>query len=944
MPEPTPTPRPSRFLGGGGATPTRTPQPIELSDLERLFREGRISESEFRRRLEQDYHYRPADIDLIIQSTLATPTRTPTPTATPRPNQGASLSNLVVRVLAGHLTRDEAIGELVAQGKSQAVAESEFDKSYNVPSRGERMEAETLRAQGTPTGTMPTPAVSIPTATATPTATPTAGRAGAESTSYDPTNPTSPFFDPSLGASRGITAPSLGGGAGLLPGSQTGTTTASKPRTYSASVERWRPLVEQYFPAELVDKALYVINYESGGNPLASGDGGMSIGLFQIQSDERFAGRPTKEQLADPEFNIKDAAQALGAASGKWADWGEGTSYEGKPFGALGNHPYDSITASKGGAVPPPPRDAIDMWIDANAKGWQKGQISKVGDDHWMEVTGPKGERSFVKLNPTFYPDGRFFEWVPSAAESQRRPTLPIGGATDKTRQFYDFLGGQKAPRDESGAIDRAAAIKEFGYLPDTSGRAGQIPPLGSSESYVPSSMAGGGSISGQAVTREGLPLIQGLPTTAADLMRRPESRGLGGLPEQLGLAGVKSSGDKLLDTLAAKRIYELAGGLIAKGVPNKQAYLQAGTMLQEEQGIELDPLKPAGITFKERPASVEGYPASISTSGKVGTPGTDPAAIQRYIDFLMQGGVEKDPFADLEFPEFKHGGGIKLNEPAFIIGASGKKYGLFNEAGYKEKLKIEPTKEPITSGIRVRAPKSVPRYQTGTQDEITPTPPTDQLTLYPPRYSYWGQPLSKPPGVDWTEQELTDYPFTSPKQSPFYGLADMPPASLPGNPLSAVSGVVREQRDRDNMAYRYSLAGLQQPRDIYLPEGKMPWDYSLPPGQRFAPRAFSTTELTSIDDRLEETGGVGSEIPYVTKLNALALTIPGGRTAGGNITNVVRSGNWTEVAKRLNIPLAYVLMAVGPSLTKPALLGGILAEPKPAPLPPSPPDEDMAA
>ena len=109
---------------------------------------------------------------------------------------------------------------------------------------------------------------------------------------------------------------------------------------YSPQVERWRPLVAKYFPPELVDKALYVIQGESGGNPVIRGDGGVAIGLFQIQDNRNFAGRPSAEQLEDPEFNIRYAAQQLGAASGKWTDWGEGSTYNGQPFGALGHNPY----------------------------------------------------------------------------------------------------------------------------------------------------------------------------------------------------------------------------------------------------------------------------------------------------------------------------------------------------------------------------------------------------------------------------------------------------------------------------------------------------------------------------------------------------------------------------------------------------------------------------
>ena len=116
---------------------------------------------------------------------------------------------------------------------------------------------------------------------------------------------------------------------------------------FPPEVERWRPLVARYFPPELVNKALWVIMYESGGNPRAVGDGGNAIGLFQIHHGGSIPGRPDAKKLLDPEYNIRYAAQALGAARGNWAPWGENNTYKGKPFGALGHHPFpgDGIPA-----------------------------------------------------------------------------------------------------------------------------------------------------------------------------------------------------------------------------------------------------------------------------------------------------------------------------------------------------------------------------------------------------------------------------------------------------------------------------------------------------------------------------------------------------------------------------------------------------------------------
>lgn len=109
---------------------------------------------------------------------------------------------------------------------------------------------------------------------------------------------------------------------------------------YAPSVERWRSLVASIVPPQYVDKVLWTINYESGGDPNAVGDNGHSIGLLQVQNDLAFAGRPTTEQLIDPAYNIRYAAEQLGINSGNFSAWGEGATYNGAVFGALGNHPY----------------------------------------------------------------------------------------------------------------------------------------------------------------------------------------------------------------------------------------------------------------------------------------------------------------------------------------------------------------------------------------------------------------------------------------------------------------------------------------------------------------------------------------------------------------------------------------------------------------------------
>ena len=109
--------------------------------------------------------------------------------------------------------------------------------------------------------------------------------------------------------------------------------------TPTPTVEQWRGLVSRHFKPGDVDKALWVMGYESGGDPSASGDGGSSVGLFQLNDDGLGSGLSQAER-EDPEANVRAAAAAVYGGQG-WKPWGgDGNTYKGRAFGSLGNHPY----------------------------------------------------------------------------------------------------------------------------------------------------------------------------------------------------------------------------------------------------------------------------------------------------------------------------------------------------------------------------------------------------------------------------------------------------------------------------------------------------------------------------------------------------------------------------------------------------------------------------
>lgn len=143
---------------------------------------------------------------------------------------------------------------------------------------------------------------------------------------------------------------------------------------FAPDVERWRATVAQYVPAQYVDKVLWTINYESGGNPAAVGDNGKAVGLLQVQNDLSFSGRPTTEQLLNPAFNIQYAATQLGINQGNFAAWGENNTYNGSVFGALGNHPYP------GNTTPDPNAGDTTLGIPGTPIGVDVNNIPGVGD------------------------------------------------------------------------------------------------------------------------------------------------------------------------------------------------------------------------------------------------------------------------------------------------------------------------------------------------------------------------------------------------------------------------------------------------------------------------------------------------------------------------------------------------------------------------------------
>jgi hypothetical protein len=95
------------------------------------------------------------------------------------------------------------------------------------------------------------------------------------------------------------------------------------------SVERWRPLVEQYFAEDRIAEALSIIDCESNGDPNATNSRSSAAGLFQFingtwEHASEQAGFGGVSAL-DPEANVAAAAwlvdYSLAAGQSAWAHW-----------------------------------------------------------------------------------------------------------------------------------------------------------------------------------------------------------------------------------------------------------------------------------------------------------------------------------------------------------------------------------------------------------------------------------------------------------------------------------------------------------------------------------------------------------------------------------------------------------------------------------------------
>ena len=232
-------------------------------------------------------------------------------------------------------------------------------------------------------------------------------------------------FDPEIYAPKPPPAPPAP--VAPPPKPQGGVQTAPK-RTYAPEVEKWRPEVSKYdWDA---DKALYVISGESGGSTSIRGDGGLAKGGFQSHYEP---GDTIEEQVADA-YRLYKADKAAGGTG--FGDWGEGRTYQGKKFGALGHNPYPGTAAEgvtitnrpmtqeetqRGGVMVEVERLAKAGKLDQAAKLAKENGIDAEGRGFWKSVLGEKVGGQAARATPDWLKDaygkvGNLAELTPPGA------------------------------------------------------------------------------------------------------------------------------------------------------------------------------------------------------------------------------------------------------------------------------------------------------------------------------------------------------------------------------------------------------------------------------------------------------------------------------------------------------------------------------------------------
>lgn len=301
--------------------------------------------------------------------------------------------------------------------------------------------------------------------------------------------------------------------------------------TYSPNVERYRQLAWDEMPDSIknrpdaavqLDKFLHTMTWESGGNSESALDPG-SDGATGVMRIQNLAGRPSPQALMDPATNIRYAWGLIKRDPDTWTDYGEGgATYDGKPFGALSQHPYGSgAPAYDPNAAPIVSRVMIDPLSTHLSEGQTSGFPAprmpfspyQPAPDPWQEPVGQiaAGEAG-----------------MQAPYDQQTGPNLLGGGINPNQGGFRntEMLPDPNATTDDLfGALERGTRIADIPYARQAADS------LGQGVGAATESVIGGGPI--YPIVRRAVSAAGGpdLPSISAPDVAARLARGATGAP-----------------------------------------------------------------------------------------------------------------------------------------------------------------------------------------------------------------------------------------------------------------------------------------------------------------------------------------------------------------------------------------------------------------------------
>lgn len=390
-------------------------------------------------------------------------------------------------------------------------------------------------------------------------------------------------------------------------------------RRYTPAIERWRAEAEAQMPeslrrrgdaAQLLDKFLWTMSGENAaGDPTIFHDGGNGYGLMA----DRVSRTPPGSA---PDVQLRNAWNLVANNPRQWTDWGEGSSYQGKAFGALGViAPYDpdpgAVHPTQGGQRRISPPDVGDEGLASattQPPGWEPpaGYTSGVPIEERLRQAREKRLRETGYLPPTGTTDTGAIAGLGFGATFEANPTTDEQRAQrDRVQAVEDWgQGGNLVERGASGGLGLVSDVFNLGSQAISSAR-------------LPTSAPSPGGRQTESVSLADIantPLAPGVTRFAGDVASAAVkpfdftrlSGGIGGPggPPSLAEEGVLQQGARLgaegtIDTSPLGLALTVPGALDAGARIAPKLYDEAAVRLAANETF--DRLAPASVLRHER-------------------------------------------------------------------------------------------------------------------------------------------------------------------------------------------------------------------------------------------------------------------------------------------------------------------------------------------------------